>query len=185
MPELAFFAGPELERDVVRAGLSNGAALIPDLNFKSPELAEITSVELFDEVRQRCRNFFITSPAYAESKLEVRAIVKNGEVVHYVFPLVGGPIIDISFPVRFLDGQTPAMRAGVISYYSRYTSSTLKIDLPAPQSLVSTYKYLRRVLADKSERMTGKKGTYLLERALKPLVREIRLSADMIVLAAT
>jgi hypothetical protein len=184
MAETSFFASRAMECALVEAALTNGIVLIPDLNFSTRELINIDSIDMFKNYREKCRKFFLTSLAYAESPLEVRSVKKGAKAMYYIFPKAGGPMIDLSLPTLFLEGGRPAMRAGSLSYYRRYESSILKINLPAPGPLKSAYKFLVDMLARSSEKLKGNKGCYFLEKALKPGVAEIRLAEDLVVFNA-
>jgi hypothetical protein len=140
------------EADVVEIAetfFDQGATIIPDLDYLTPEPLIISTSEKLREILHgsNLSLLFVVSPQWQRSPLQFGSITKGGRQIFYICQKEGGPTLDMFYPrPREVNGDL-AIPAGFISYHSRFWNPLTREMERAPGTLIKAYQAVRSHLA--------------------------------------
>lgn len=147
---------------MVRFILSNGACLIPDLDYSQKQPALLTNESLFLAARLSVRHFFIIRDDYLKMPLEMRRIQKGGRIVYYISQREGGPTVDFLGGGIFTRGTERFIRPGSLSHYPTFFDTQDERFQKMPKEIVTFFAQLVTHLKKSYRRIKPKKVTFWL-----------------------
>jgi hypothetical protein len=156
--------------------LSNGAWLIPDVDYPQKQPALLTSESLFVAARLSVRHFFIIRDDYLKVPLEMRRIEKGGRTVYYISQREGGPTVDFLGGWIFTRGPERFIRPGSLSHYPTFFDTHERRFQKMPKEIVSFFSQLATHLKKSYRRIKPKKVTFWVSsNALSEVERGAKL----------
>jgi hypothetical protein len=169
MAGVQLYQTEEDELPLIEAAISDGCWLVPDLQYKSPHVESLRTVEEFLAVRKEERHFFILHQSFLRLPLSLRSFEKAGEKVFYVSPTEGGPFLEFLCGGLFKDEPTgrSLIRPGFLEYRTGYWDHAITRREASPPELVDSFKKLAKMLRSNSTRIKPGKSAFWLGRVAK------------------
>lgn len=158
MPQADFYLCERDLLDVAALLFGGGGSLVPDLDYKTPDLRTIRDVEDLRRVYRELNPqlFFGISPKWQRAPLTIRGIEKDDRTVFFILQKNGGPSIDIFCPQPFIANGRLAVAHGFIGYHRCYWNPISGQMEPTPEALKDVYHALRSQLAQGGLKISGK-----------------------------
>ena len=162
MPELQLFMTGRDEVELVKFVLSEGAGLIPDLDYPRPKLELVSNGSEFVSARALTRHFFIVRDDYFKMPLQLRKIEKQGKLAYYITQRKGGPTVDfLASGIFTRDGGT-FIRPGMVSHYPTFFDDQKGCFQKTPKELIGFYRDITHFLKESYVRVKPKKVAFWL-----------------------
>jgi hypothetical protein len=158
--------------DIGESVFAHGAALVPDERYAQPTYVRITSTETLTrklKSEDSPRLWFVVSPAWERSPLEMDFVVKEERQIYYVRQKNGGPSIDIYYPRPFGTPNGLRLRPGYIAYHREFWNPVnQRMEAPPPE-LVEEYKRLRTFVARGGRRIREAGRSFIVTKNVDQL----------------
>ena len=168
MPELDVFLGSEEQRKIATHIISEGGALVPDLDYDTPEYQRLNSIEMFDQVKSSGASmFYVLLDIVSTSPLEMRFSKEKGK--YYIMPRNGGPTIEFSCGAVFMKGGRQHIAQSFIAHYPTYWNTTLEINEKVPDELRQFYKQMSGFVKKWCHKISNKNRSYYVGTEIEKL----------------
>lgn len=150
------------EVELVKFVLTEGAGLIPDLDYSRPKPELLSNRSEFASARVLTRHFFIVRDDYFKMPLHLRKIEKQGKLTYYIAQRKGGPTVDFLASGVFTRDGGRFIRPGMVSHYPTFFDDQEGCLRKAPKELIGFYRHITHFLKESYLRVKPKKVTFWL-----------------------
>ncbi len=175
MAEFGFVLSKREEEALVRAALDSGAWLVPDVDYKTPEAARISTYTEYEGYRGSTRMFLIVHPSYFAAPLEMKETSKEGKCVYFIMQRNGGPTIEFMSSVEFREAGRAKINPGFLAHHKTFWNPKTHRNEDMPAALLKLYRELSSIAKKIATRQKVGMRTYWIGNVVKDLIEAGKL----------
>lgn len=170
MAELGFILSRQEEEALVRSALDVGASLVPDMDYTTPDAAQITTYPEYEEHRRQTRMFFILHPSYVTAPIGLRETPKDNKRVFFIVQRTGGPTVDFLSSVEFSEAGRSKINPGFLAHHKTFWNTKTQRNEDMPAALLELYRELSLAVKRMAIRQRVGVRTYWVGKAVQKLI---------------